>query len=691
MQQTTKSKNIPLTGFLLLISLAFSACKKPENTPVNGAILPANFVGDKACESCHEDLYASYKRTGMGQSVSVFVPRTAPEKFGGPPIYDPKNNLYYEAFVRNDSLYQREYQKDAAGKVIHERIHRADYVVGSGNATRSYMMNVNGYVTEMPLTWYVKRAKWDMSPGYTQRNERFERPINLECMTCHNNFSPGTTFTQNHFSEVALGIGCERCHGPGSKHVEDRLAGFEPPKGKPDPTIINGPELSRAAQLSVCQQCHVDGTMVFKGQHTPMTFRAGMPLSTHRSIFVAEEQVKDPETFGIASHGARLAQSACYAKSTMTCTTCHDPHTPVRELETDYFNQKCISCHQQDVVCERPEGKNDPKMTMTGNCISCHMQKSGTSDIPHVTFTDHWIRKTLPKDKKNLSVAEMEQSKQRTTPFTLIKIENNDPQSLKLTNGQAKLEAAIAYFKYYDLKHRLKDYLPIVIRYATEGFAEGANIQEARLTLGRAYLEQGNLSNAIITLEKGIREEPENAFMAYWLGVAREKKNDSSGALAAYKSAATLQPLFIEAQRKYANALALSGNVDRAIAVIEKALQKNPIHFADLWNNLGFLHMQKQNYPSAVQALTKAVQLDPNHTKALVNLGGALILTKQPDTALGYLERASRVDSQNSSIYGNIGYIYLQKGNKAKAKEMFQKVLRLNPNDQQAQLYLRQL
>ncbi|MBN8587414.1 MAG: tetratricopeptide repeat protein [Rhodothermia bacterium] len=691
MQQTIKSKIIPLGGMLVLFFGALAGCQKPTKDPIGTISIEAEFVGDKACESCHEDLYASYKRTGMGQSVSIFDPKTAPEKFGGPPIFDSKNNLFYEAFVRSDSLFQREYQKDQNGKIIHDRIHRVDYVVGSGNATRSYMMEVGGYLTEMPLTWYVKRGKWDLSPGYTQRNERFERPINLECMTCHNNFSTGTTYTQNHFKDVALGIGCERCHGPGSKHVEDRLAGFEPPKGKPDPTIVNGPELSRIEQLSVCQQCHVDGTAVFKGDHSPMTFRAGMTLAAHRSIFVAEEQVKDPETFGIASHGSRLAQSACYDKSSMTCTTCHDPHIPVRELETDYFNKKCISCHQTDVVCERPESRKDQKMAMSGNCISCHMQKSGTSDIPHVTFTDHWIRKTLPKEKKNLSVAEMEESKQRTTPFKLIKIENNDPKDIQPNEGQANLEAAVAYFKYYDLKHRLKDYLPIVIQYANDGFRAGASFPEARISLGRAYLEQGKLQEAITTLEKGMQEEPQNAYMMYWIGVAKEQQNDTQGALTAYRKAATLQPLFIEAQRKYANSLARSGDLDAAIGVIQKALQKNPVHFTDLWNNLGFLHMQKQNYSAAVQALTKAVQLDPNHTKALVNLGGALILQQKPDAALTYLERAARVDAENPSIFGNMGYIYLKKGQKNKAKEMFQKVLRLNPNDQQAQAYLRQM
>ena len=35
---------------------------------------------------------------------------------------------------QNDTLFQREYRKDRAGNIIHERVHPVEWVIGSGNA-----------------------------------------------------------------------------------------------------------------------------------------------------------------------------------------------------------------------------------------------------------------------------------------------------------------------------------------------------------------------------------------------------------------------------------------------------------------------------------------------------------------------------------------------------------------------------
>ena len=117
-------------------------------------------------------------------------------------------------------------------------------------------------------------------------------------------------------------------------------------------------------------------------------------------MFVDAEQLEDPQRFGIASHAQRLALSACFQESQMTCTTCHDPHQPVAELSEDHFNTVCQSCHAPEETSEfLAEGAEAPVCgrdaahsateAMTGDCVSCHLQKGGTSDIPHVTFTDH--------------------------------------------------------------------------------------------------------------------------------------------------------------------------------------------------------------------------------------------------------------------------------------------------------------
>ena len=75
---------------------------------------------------------------------------------------------------------------------------------------------------------------------------------------------------------MPLGIGCERCHGPGALHVEARLA--NPEAEGPDYTIVNPKHLSLDRRLDVCQQCHLEGTiMLLRDGQTAYSYRPGMP------------------------------------------------------------------------------------------------------------------------------------------------------------------------------------------------------------------------------------------------------------------------------------------------------------------------------------------------------------------------------------------------------------------------------
>ena len=124
----------------------------------------------------------------------------------------------------------------------------------------------------------------------------------------------------------------------------------------------------------------------------------------------------------------------------MTCTSCHNPHKSVTNLSTEYFDNKCMSCHD---LC------NDNK---TFNCISCHMPKSSTSDIMHVTITDHKIGHH--SNKKN---------KRHKNKFSgLIAINNSNPTNL----SKAK-----AYLKYYESFENNPIYLDSALFFLNNSFS----------------------------------------------------------------------------------------------------------------------------------------------------------------------------------------------------------------------------
>lgn len=59
---------------------------------------------------------------------------------------------------------------------------------------------------------------------------------------------------------------------------------------------------------------------------------------------------------------------------------------------------------------------------------------------------------------------------------------------------------------------------------------------------------------------------------------------------------------------------------------------------------MGWCLMNQGQYEKAQQYLQKAVALDPQFTKAMVNLGNALAKLGRQEEANGYLKRAAELD-----------------------------------------------
>ena len=140
----------------------------------------------------------------------------------------------------------------------------------------------------------------------------------------------------------AKDIGCESCHGPGSRHKES---------GGALKTIVNPGKSPEA-----CMQCHLDVKAQFS-----------LPFA---------HQVMNGK---------------------MSCSDCHDPHkgSAVKGGGTELSgpNETCMKCHTQqrgpfvfphDAVrdgcsaCHSPHGSVNPKMLTERNsnlCLKCHFQQ----------------------------------------------------------------------------------------------------------------------------------------------------------------------------------------------------------------------------------------------------------------------------------------------------------------------------
>ncbi len=257
-----------------VIGVIFFSCETPEGKSLTAEVKKdtliylnhsdsAKYVGINTCKLCHQDIYNTFIKTGMGKSFDVVSKTKSSGDFHNSVIYDKIGDFYYKAFWQNDSLKFLEYRLQGRD-TIYKRLETVNYIVGSGQHTNSHIQSVNGYLNQMPMTFYTQKKKWDLPPGFEDgHNSRFMRKIGLECMSCHNNYPEFVLGSENKFTAVPEGINCERCHGPGSIHVAQRQTGSKVDTSKYiDYSIVNPAKLSIDAQFDICQRCHLQGNTI---------------------------------------------------------------------------------------------------------------------------------------------------------------------------------------------------------------------------------------------------------------------------------------------------------------------------------------------------------------------------------------------------------------------------------------------
>jgi len=75
------------------------------------------------------------------------------------------------------------------------------------------------------------------------------------------------------------------------------------------------------------------------------------------------------------------------------------------------------------------------------------------------------------------------------------------------------------------------------------------------------------------------------------------------------------------------------GDIDQAITCFEKAISLDS-GYAVAYNNLGCVYMQANNYPTALEYLTKAYELEQNDQAIVLNIGSTLANLGAIDDAL---------------------------------------------------------
>jgi tetratricopeptide (TPR) repeat protein len=606
----------------------------------------AKYVGIATCRTCHQEIYNTYIQTGMGQSFDSASHAKSAAKLGkDATFYDRFSNFHYQAFWNGNQLSFKEYRLEN-GDTTFSRTENVDYIVGSGHHTNSHIQNVNGYLFQMPMTFYTQKGHWDLPPGFEEgNNNRFNRALGLECLACHNAYPDFVKGSENKFVKVPEGINCERCHGPGSIHVAERSTGSKIDTSKfIDYSIVNPAKLSIERQFDLCQRCHLQGNAVLKADKSFFDYKPGMKLSDFWTVYLPKYKNADKE-FIMASHADRLKQSKCFIesvkkvnpndkslkpyKNALTCVTCHNPHVSVRKTNPQIFNQTCANCHgdKKDLpICsERPnvlKSNND-------DCVKCHMPVSGSTDIPHVTVHDHYIRKPLNSEEvQGIKTFIGLKAINEKNPDAITTASAYINQYEKFSHEPFMMDSALVWLN-KTKTYKIENTLTAWVQYFHNKNDFNGTMQHVNKigldNILKLYLVKSSFTN-------------EHAWCAYRIGQAFQNAGDMLSAERCYAKAIALAPYNLEFKNKYADVLSDLNKINEAFQQYEFILKEYPKNLTAIVN-FGYLKIKSGDVQGAYKLYQQGLKYDPDYEQLNLNMAGWYLYNRDFVNAKIYLKR----------------------------------------------------
>ena len=382
-------------GFLFL---AEGGLRLPESLRGRGAAPALVFAGSEACADCHRTEAALWKDS---QHRHAMQHATAASVLGD--FNDASFDYFgiHSRFFRKDNKFFVE-TDGADGKLATFEV---KYAFGVDPLQQYLIEFPDGRIQALSIAWdsrpkdqggqrwfhlYPKEEiKHDDVLHWTRLNQNW----NFMCAECHstgvrkNYDAAGDRF---HTTWTEISVGCEACHGKGSRHVawaysqrswwpfgkdKDPLMGLvvflnerdgvswkpDPKTGNPQRSVV--PAAIRR-EVETCGLCHARRAQ-FSEDWIP-----GLPLSdTHlvstlaRGLYHADGQMLD-EVYNYGS----FKQSKMFAAG-VTCSDCHEPHAASLRVSGDGV---CLQCHASDRYAIASHAHHEGTTTKL-TCASCHM------------------------------------------------------------------------------------------------------------------------------------------------------------------------------------------------------------------------------------------------------------------------------------------------------------------------------
>lgn len=215
---------------------------------------------------------------------------------------------------------------------------------------------------------------------------------------------------------------------------------------------------------------------------------------------------------------------------------------------------------------------------------------------------------------------------------------------------------------------------------------------DCRLNLVKLHASIQNFEPALRYANELIEIDPYYAPAYLYKGViVRDSRKDTALALQFFQKATELDQNYVEALDLLA--VSLASQKDTLAQYYYKRILAIQPNNADVYYKLGVHYMDLDELNRAIEAYTKATQIDPYHADAFYNLGYIFtVMVKEYKDAIDYYSKSIAADPEhNYKAYYGRGYAYEMLGDVINAEKDYRKTIELLPVHQPAAAGLKRI
>jgi tetratricopeptide (TPR) repeat protein len=672
-----------LAGSAELALVLVAATLGCQGREVSAAARPPAFVHEAACAGCHAAEVKAWQGSDHDLAMHEATEATVLGDFSGTAF--TYHGVKSRFFTRNSKFYVNTDGPD--GK-------RADFEVKYTfglDPLQQYLIELpGGRLQALSIAWDVPRRRWFHLYPKERIDFRDElhwtRPAqnwNFMCAECHatdltRNFDPSSRAYRTRWTR--LGVGCQACHGPGSRHVEwaragDKGAGAEPSKGFP----VNLRGADATVEIETCARCHARRAPLADGfRHEHRLMDDYLPALLDEGLYHADGQILDE----VYEYGSFL-QSRMHAAG-LRCSNCHEPH---RLKLRAPGNAVCTACHMAGPPPALPSVNMRGLIAKDYDAPAHHFHKPGG---PGSFCVD------CHAPARTYMVADPRRDHSFRIPRPDLSVRLGTPNAC--TNCHAKEGArwaANAVARWYGPERGKEPHYGEALHVGRTGKpgASEALIRLAGDSATPAIVRATALSllprypgrPALETLGRGLHDPDPLVRRAAVSGHSLVRPEDRVRALTPALSDA-VRAVRIEAARLLvmAGTAALGADVgawQRGLAEYE-SVQRALAGQAAAQSNLGTLYAELGRPQEAEVALREAIRLDPLFVPAYVNLADVERSGKGGEAAAGATLRAGlRTMPKAAPLHHALGLSLVRQKRTAEALASLGRAARLAPDD----------